>query len=175
MDLYLGIAVVLATLLGPVLAVCVTRMLDEQRRRVARQLEVFRSLMAARRVPLSPDRVKSLNLVEIDFHGVSSVEYAYRDLMQHINTPPPLPANWHERQRSLTTKLLSEMAKILGYDLQQLDVLEGGYWPQGFQDIEAQQQQVRQSLIEVLTGRRPLLISSAAPTPPSPFPPPPQP
>ena len=67
------------------------------------------------------------------------------------------------------------MAKVLGYNIQQLDVLEGGYWPQGFVDIESEQQQVRQVLLEVLSGRRPLTVSPAAPTPPSPFPPPPAP
>jgi hypothetical protein len=175
MDLYLGIAIVFATLAGPVLAVYVTRRGDDKRQRLARQLEVFRSLMAARRIPLSPERVRALNLVEIEFHGVRNVEDTYRDLMRHINAPRPLPANWHERQRSLTTKLLSEMAKVLGYNLQQLDVLEGGYWPQGLTDIEAEQQQVRQSLLEVLSGRRPLVVSPAAPAPPAPFPPPPPP
>jgi hypothetical protein len=175
MDLYLGIAVVLATLLGPVLAICVARRVDDKRRRLARQLDVFRLLMSTRRVPLSADRVRALNLVQIEYHGIQNVEDAYRDLMQLINTLPPLPANWHDRQRGLTTKLLSEMAKVLGYDIQQLDVLEGGYWPQGLVDIEAEQQQVRQVLLEVLSGRRPLLVSPAAPAPPAPFPPPPPP
>jgi hypothetical protein len=41
------------------------------------------------------------------------------------------------------TKLLSEMAKVLGYNLQQLDVLEGGYYPQGFFDIETEEQDSR--------------------------------
>lgn len=175
MDLYLGIAVVLATLLGPVLAVYVTRRIDDKRQRIARQLDIFRLLMSARRVPLSADRVRALNLVEIEFHGNRSVEEAYRDLMRHINTPPPLPVNWQDRQRSLATKLLSEMGRVLGYNIQQLDVLEGGYWPQGFVDIESEQQQVRQVLLEVLSGRRPLLVSPAAPAPPAPFPPPPPP
>lgn len=175
MDLYLGIAVVLATLLGPVLAVYVTREIDATRQRRARQLDVFRLLMSTRRAPLSPDYVRALNMVEIEFHGIHGVEDAFRELMTNINASRPLPANWHERQRSLTTKLLSAMAKELGYNIQQLDVLEGDYWPQGFADIEAEQQQVRQVVLEVFSGRRPLVVSPAAPTPASPFPPPPPP
>ena len=104
MDLYLSLAVVFATLLGPALAVYVTRYLDDKRLRVARQLDIFRLLMSARRVPLPPDRVRALNLVEIEFHGVRNVEDAYRELMRHINVPPPLPPKWHDRQLSLTTK-----------------------------------------------------------------------
>ena len=96
--------------------------------------------------------------------------------MAHINAPKPLPAGWADRQRTLITKLLSEMAKVLGYDLQQLDVLEGGYYPQeGIADIELEQQAARRAVIEVFTGNRPLIISPAAPAPPMPFPPPPPP
>lgn len=175
LDLVLGIAVVVATLTGPVLAVLVTRHVDERRQRRSRQLEIFRSLMGSRRTPLSPDRVKALNMVEIEFYGITEVQKCYQDVMRHINHPHPLPAEWHTRLPSLTTKLLSEMAKVLGYKLQQLDVLEGGYYPQGFVDLETEQQEVRRTLIEVLSGRRPLVVSPAAPAPPTPFPPPPKP
>jgi hypothetical protein len=171
----LGLAVVFATLAGPVLAVLVTRHVDDSRQARERRLDVFRLLMATRRSTLSAERVKALNLVEIEFYGAKPVELAHREVMNHINTPPPLPEGWNDRQRKLLTKLLSEMAKVLGYELQQLDVLDGGYYPQGFLDIELEQQALRRALIEVLSGRRPLIISPAAPTPPSPFPPPPAP
>lgn len=171
----LGLAIVFATLLGPVLAVLVTRHLDNSRRVSERRLDIFRSLMATRRATLSPDRIKALNLVEIEFYGVKPVENAHQDVMAHINAPKPLPAGWGDRQRTLITKLLSEMAKVLGYDLQQLDVLEGGYYPQGIADIELEQQAARRAVIEVFTGNRPLIISPAAPAPPMPFPPPPPP
>ena len=114
-------------------------------------------------------------MVEIEFYGVQSVQDAHREVMAHINAPRPLPAGWNERHRALLTRLLSEMARVLGYKLQQLDVLEGGYYPQGFADIETEQQTVRRALIEVLSGRRPLAVSPAAPAPPAPFPLPPPP
>src|SRR5712691_4454164 len=94
MDMWLGVAVVIATLLsrdsraaqrievpdhvgdsyfgcpsvgqpaesclGPVLAVLVTRQVDGKREQRTRRMEVFRSLMAARRTPISPERVKAL-------------------------------------------------------------------------------------------------------------------
>ena len=67
------------------------------------------------------------------------------------------------------------MAKVLGYDLQQLDVLEGGYYPQGFADIELEQAALRRTLIQVFSGNRSLMVSPALPAPPAPFPPPPAP
>ena len=172
-DLFLGIAVVIATFAGPVFAVLVTRHIDDGRRVKERRLNIFRSLMATRRAPLSAEKATALNMVEIEFYGIQSVQDVHREVMAHINAPRPLPAGWNERHRTLVTRLLSEMATVLGYKLQQLDVLEGGYYPQGFADIKAEQQAVRRALIDVLSGQRPLAVSPAPPAPPALFPPPP--
>lgn len=174
-QIVLGLAIVFATLLGPVLAVYITRFIDDTRRVREHRLDIFRTLMATRRAILAPEKVKALSLLEVEFYGVKPVESAHQEVMKHINKPPPLPADWLDNHRKLLTKLLSEMAKVLGYNLQQLDVLEGGYYPQAFVDIELEQQALRRALIEVLSGNRPLIVSPAAPTPPSPFPPPPRP
>jgi hypothetical protein len=175
LNLALGIAVVFATFAGPVFAVLVTRYIDNQRRYRERRLAIFRSLMATRRTAAAPEKVNALNLVEIEFYGAQSVQTAHQAVMTHINTPAPLPSGWNERHRTLMTRLLSEMAKVLGYNLPQLDVLEGGYYPQGLMDIELEQQTLRRALIETLSGQRPLVVSPAAPAPPAPFPPPPAP
>jgi hypothetical protein len=177
MDFWLGIAVVIATLLGPVSAVFVTRWIDAERDQRNRRMEVFRSLMGARRTPLSPERVRALNMVEIEFHGMKSVEAAYSNLFQHLHTQIT-EANseaWHDRSRKLSTVLLSEIAKVLGYKLQQLDVLDGGYYPQGNADIEVELQSIRRLFIEVLAGKRSIAVSQALASPPAPFPPPPPP
>jgi hypothetical protein len=171
----LGLAIVFATLAGPVFAVLVTRRIDAGRLKRERRLEIFRSLMATRRTYLSPEKARALNLVEIEFYGVRPVERAHQEVMTHINLPLPAAADWNDRHRKFLTKLLSEMAKALGYELQQLDVLEGGYYPQGLADIELEQQALRRALTEILSGNRPLIVSPAAPAPPAPFPPPPPP
>jgi hypothetical protein len=129
--------------------------------------------MATRRTFISPEKAVALNMVEIEFYGIQSVQEVHREVMAHINSPRPLPDNWNDRHRALLTRLLSEIAQVLGYKLQQLDVLEGGYYPQGLADMEVEQQAVRRSIIEVLSGRRPLGVSPAAPVQPAPFPPPP--
>jgi len=174
-DNALGIAVVIATFAGPIAAVFITRKIDRHRAQLERRMEVFRSLMGSRRTPLSMERVKALNMVEIEFYGIKSVAEAYQETMKHINAPQPLPNGWHDQHQKHFTRLLTEIAKVLGYKLQQLDVLEGGYYPQGFVDIEMEQQAIRRAAIEILSGKRPLLVSPAAPAPPSPFPPPPPP
>jgi hypothetical protein len=172
-DVVLGIAVVIATFAGPIFAVLMTRHIDKVRLMRERRENIFRTLMATRRTLISPEKAVALNMVEIEFYGIQSVQEAHREVMAHINAPRPLPDNWGDRHRALLTRLLSEIAQVLGYKLQQLDVLEGGYYPQGLADMEVEQQAVRRALIEVLSGRRPLGVSPAAPAPPAPFPPPP--
>jgi hypothetical protein len=172
-DYVLGLAVVIATFTGPVSAVLVTRHIDKLRLARDRRLAIFRSLMGTRRATVSADRVTALNMVEIEFYGLRPVQDAHREVMAHMNLSRPLPAGWDERLRTLMARLLSEMAKALGYELQQLDVLEGGYYPQAFADLDVEQQALRRAVIEVFSGRRPLGVSPAAPVPPAPFPPPP--
>jgi hypothetical protein len=158
MDLYLGIAVVLATLLGPVLAVMVTRYIDDARAQKARRLEIFRAMMRTRNAALLPDHVNALNLVEIEFHRAPDVMTAYRELMRHINSGTPVDEKWLQRHRSCLTKVLSAMAKNLGYGFEQLEVFEGGYYPTGWGQTEEQQLAMRLGLIELLSGKRTLPV-----------------
>jgi hypothetical protein len=168
-------AVIFATFFGPIFAVAMTMAIDALRQKRTRQLELFRSLMGNRRARLSPEWVRALNLVEIEFYRNRAVMEAYRDLMNHINTRADVdPQGWTDRQRTLFAKLLSEIARSLRYGkMEQLDLREGGYYPQGYADFEVEQQTLRRLLIELLNGNRSLPVHSAPPTAPPNFPPPP--
>ena len=85
MDFWLGIAVVFATLTGPLLAVLVTRTRDQRGQRRSRQMEVFRALMRSRRSSLSLEYVTALNTVEVEFPGVKPVGSAQRELFRHLS------------------------------------------------------------------------------------------
>lgn len=175
MDSVLGIAVVVATFAGPIAAVLVTRYIDKIRDLKHRRFDIFRMLMRTRRALLSPEQVTALNMVEIEFHDVATVIEAFRTLHHHLNDYGA--PNWFETRQKLQTRLLTTMARSLGYNFEQLDVLEGGYTPQGWVSAEQEQQQVRKLLIEVLSGQRALPVSTAPilPVPyPPPLPPPPE-
>jgi hypothetical protein len=127
-------------------------------------------LMRTRRAALSVDHVTALNMVEIDFHDISEVIAAFHALHQHFSvTNDP---QWLENRSRLQTRLLTAMGESLGYKFEQLDVLDGGYTPQGWISTEQEQQQLRQLLLEVLSGRRALPVSPVPFAPPPPFPPP---
>lgn len=116
--------------------------------------------MATRRSWLSPEHISALNQIELDFQKDTEVMTAYRMYMRHLNTPFEPRDNdriAHERQ-SLRTKILSEMAKSLGIRVEQLDIFEGGYVPQGHIDIEREQAAIRRLLSEISDGKRALPI-----------------
>jgi hypothetical protein len=61
-------AIVAATGLGPIFAVALTLWRGGAYVKYQRRLHVFRTLMATRRIPISPDHVNALNLIEVDFY-----------------------------------------------------------------------------------------------------------
>jgi hypothetical protein len=162
-----AVLVILATVLGPVIAVWITRKIDADRAKTARKLDVFRAMMRNRRMHLSPHYVNAFNLIEVEFQGVEPVEQAFKGVFAHMSAQAGQP-DWFDKFRRLTTRLLYAMGKNLGYEMEQLDVLEGGYNPTAFGQLEEEQATFRRLIIEVLQGKRSLPIyQGPGPTPPS--------
>lgn len=143
---------------SPVRAVEVTRKIDEERFQQARRMDVFRTLMRTRRTRLTPEHVGALNLVEIEFHDEKVVIDAWRKYWVHLGRVTPLSENEMEpffRERDgLLTKLLHAIAKSLYFNIEQLDIFEGGYVPQGWMDNERIIKDLQFLLLEVLSGKR---------------------
>jgi hypothetical protein len=89
---------------------------------------------------------------------------AWRAYFESLCTDPKderrLKRAWEERP-ALLTKLLHAIAKALNYKIEQLDILEGGYTPQGFFDDLEAQRQLRTLMAELLSGKRPLVVKPA--------------
>lgn len=94
-------AVVTATLMGPILAVLVTRWVDRLREDHNRKQWIFRTLMATRdtNLPISMEHVQALQMIEVEFRKTKKKEKAVVDAwklyQQHLNTayPPGDPNN----------------------------------------------------------------------------------
>jgi hypothetical protein len=172
---------ILALLVGPILAVLVTRYMDDFRAKRERRMLVFRTLMRTRRMQLSADHVGALNLVEIEFHGEAPIIDAWKDYFSNLSGPaitvttPQAEVEKFLRIRSnLLTKLLHALAKSLKFRMEQLDIFEGGYAPSGWFNDETQVREIRTLTLEVLRGLRalpitPLIVAgSGNPFPPAP-------
>lgn len=165
-----------AIITGPLLGAGFAIWLERRRERRSRRLDIFRTLMRTRRTPMWPEHVGALNLVEIDFYKSPTVINAWKALFRHLGTPHPRHANEElregmpeqelrerdqrygqriaeERQR-LLSKLLHAIGRELGFRIEQLEIFEGGYSPQGWGTIEDEQTVVRRMFAEIALGRR---------------------
>ncbi|MBN1783438.1 MAG: hypothetical protein JW812_00535 [Alphaproteobacteria bacterium] len=151
-----------AVIVGPILAVIITRWLDNRRSKKDMRLQIFRALMRDRRNKLSFDFVAALNLIEVEFYDDKSVISAWKRLYES------LIKRWHNDEEKyqityewdiLTTKLLSEVGKCLGFkNIEQTDIMSGGYAPQGWAERENKQYHINELLINLLENNNSLKV-----------------
>ncbi len=151
-------ALILATILGPVLAVQAQKRIEAARAPRERRVEVFKTLMATRAAGLSPRHVEALNMISLEFPGekFSRVRDAWRTYLDHLSTPLPSgadPSVWAEKRSELLTKLLSAMASVLGYQFDEVDIRKGAYVPQQHVNDEQEQRALRSALLQLLAGK----------------------
>jgi hypothetical protein len=172
-SIYMGIATIVAVLVGPIAAVWVTRHIDESRLKQTRRMDVFRTLMRTRRMRLNPDHVGALNLVEIEFYGENPVIESWKGYWTHFRQSLPVDPNQQQQflrdQEGLLTKLLHAIAKTLQFNIEQLEIFEGGYVPQGWIDDDQSVRIMRALILEILNGRRGLPIVPLTVAPQSPY------
>ena len=178
---WMAIITALAAVAGPLLAVWITRMSDQRKEVAGRRMDIFRTLMRTRKMPIHYEHVGALNLIEIEFVGDAKVIAAWKDYLKNLGEriPADLDHSGHEELRkkreTLLTKLIYEISVVLDFKVEQLEILEGNYIPQGWDDEANEQRIVRQSLINVLGGSRPILFQPHNPAVQNgPYPPAPQ-
>ncbi|MBI5618407.1 MAG: hypothetical protein HY943_19175 [Gammaproteobacteria bacterium] len=161
------ILTITALIAGPVVAVQFTRFLDERKEIRSRKLSVFKTLMATRGYTTTWMHVEALNRIDLEFDPDDKKEKAvlaaWREYLDHLGAPQTNPDDWANRRITLFTELLHKMAAALDYDFDRVQLKNQAYMPKAHGDIEAQQLAVRLAAIEILEGRKPLLV---APVPP---------
>lgn len=163
----IGGCTIVATLLGPILAVQAQKYLEGRRALKEQKSRIFSTLMATRASRLSPDHVQALNMIDLAFNGGSrtrrrsetEVLDAWRDYLDHLTSTIGDAERWNDRQRELFIILLSSMANDLGLRYDRVLLRNGAYIPKGHTDIEEEQYQSRKLLLEVLSGRQPLSMN----------------
>ena len=83
------IAIVFATLLGPILAVQAQSFVERHRARRNRRQNIFYVLMRTRATPLAPDAVNALNSVPLEFYKDRVIIDAYSAFIAHTAPIPP--------------------------------------------------------------------------------------
>lgn len=154
------ILMILATGLSPVIAVQVTRFLDERNEERGRKLRVFKTLMATRAYNVSPIHVEALNTIDLEFSSTRPLEKAVLDVWQqyldHLGNLQMEPGAWNIRRVDLLVELLYSMGKCVGYDFNKTQIKNGTYSPTVHGRIEDEQSRIRSMTLELLEGKRPL-------------------
>lgn len=162
-----GIGTIVATLVGPILAVQVQKYLERVNESKNQKSWIFSTLMATRAARLSADHVRALNMIDLAFNGgrtgrrkptETDVLDTWREYLDHL-TSAVSEANidrWLEKQHELLVVMLSAMATDLNLRYDRVLLRNGAYIPKGHTDLESEQQKLRHLAISVLSGKQPL-------------------
>ena len=160
------ILMVTATAVSPLIAVQVTRYLDDRNEARGRKLQVFKTLMATRAYNIAPIHVEALNRIDLEFSLKKPSEKAVLDVWQqyldHLGDRQMDPTMWAMRRVELLVDLLYAMGKALGYDFNKTQIKNGTYSPSAHGRIESEQERVRALTLELLEGKRvlPLFVTN---------------
>jgi hypothetical protein len=150
------IVMIAAVVVGPLIAVQLTRHLDERREVRNRKLWIYKTLMATRAYTISAQHVEALNRIDLEFSSKNKRERPvlecwgqYLDLLGDRTIPAEV---WSVKRRDL----LFQMGLILGYESDKTKLKNGIYSPEAHGRIEGQQEEIRRGIIDVLQGKRPI-------------------
>lgn len=149
-------AIVLATLIGPILAIQAQRLVDIGREKRQRRVSIFRVLMATRAASLSSAHVEALNAIPIEFYGWwpsnKAVVTAFRDYLDHLGRKEMDVILWREKRQELFFELLWRLARAVGYDFTKLQMQKEVYSPEGHATLEQEQEVIRKGFFRLFSG-----------------------
>ena len=153
------LAIVFATLVGPILAVQAQVALEKRRGVRAARMAIFKRLMATRAQRLSPGYVEAFNAVPVEFTGrggaLKGIRSAWKLQLQHFNSFPAeqhAAAAWESKRADLFVDMLSKMGAYLGYDFEEHELVSDFYHPTGMVTTIADQEKVLHGLARILSG-----------------------
>ncbi|MGO9392138.1 DUF6680 family protein [Rhodoblastus sp.] len=169
-QLFLGLstetwAIAIATFLGPVMAIVITRWRDKVREVRSRKLAIFRTLLATRRQIINAEHVNAINLIEVDYYGVKNVEDSWRIYNAHLSIPtkttPDERRVWDEKRNELLAKLIFAMSQKLGFKMSEIDIKNGGYSPDGWRYRDDRLGEIQEFALKIARGNVRFPITAA--------------
>lgn len=154
------ILMITATAISPLIAVQVTRRLDDRNEARGRKLHVFKTLMATRAYILSPAHVEALNRIDLEFSRRKPKEKVVLEIWQqyldHLSSPQVEGPSWALKRIDLLVDLLYAMGTLLDYDFSKTQIKNGIYAPTAHSQTEEERDRLRRLVLEVLEGNRDL-------------------
>jgi hypothetical protein len=153
------VAVVIATIAGPVLAVQTQKIIERIIERSKRKEFIFRTLMATRAARVSTEHVQALNMIDFEFYGGGDKEKSvreawveYRDHMNLQHTPETFPV-WEAKWDELFVDLLLQMSVCSGFTFSRADIRKSAYSPVAHGNLENDQSIIRTGLVALFSKK----------------------
>ena len=145
---------IIAILVGPVTAVCITLWWQRRKEKRDRQFQLFATLMANRRAALpSYEWANSLNLIDVVFADYPKIVALWHECYLLLQNQEPTQASGHKY-----LELLSEMARTLGFQrLQQTDI-DKYYSPRVHGELLVAQAETQAEWLRVLKNTERFLV-----------------
>lgn len=147
-----------AVFTGPIVAVRLTRFLDNQKEIRERKVHIFKTLMATRAYTVSWAHVEALNRIDLEFDKNNRKERevidAWKEYLDLLNNSNLQIEQWAMKRVDLLVELLHKMAKVLDYDFDKTHIKNSSYQPRAHGEADDQQTALRTSVLELLNGSR---------------------
>lgn len=157
------LAIVAATIIGPLSAVLITLWHQARAQRYERRLNIFRSLMQWRGNWLHPEWVSALNLVPVEFAGRRDIIQSFNAMIDKL-CDKGFAAEGDElreaynRAEAVFVELIQKIARKLRIDLSDLDLRTRLYAPSGWWKEQQLLQAIRSDTALVLKGERAITV-----------------
>ncbi|WP_312368086.1 DUF6680 family protein [Stenotrophomonas sp.] len=171
--------IILATLLGPVLAVQAQKWVERARKTSDLRSWVFTTLMNTRATRMSASHIEALNTITIAFHDggrrwrsqkSQAVLNKWREYLTHLSQPAPDSepsfAAQCARGSEIFTNLLEAIAAERAFDVDRAEITAGAYHPQGFVNGELQRNEAFDRVMQILRGEHGLPVTIQLNQPP---------
>lgn len=160
---------ILAIFAGPIVAVQLTRYLDDRQEVRSRKLKIFKTLMATRSYTVSWAHVEALNRIDLEFSKRKPQERAvleaWKEYFDLLCNKDISPEQWAIKRVDLLVELLHRMAMVLNYDFDKTQIKNSAYSPTAHGNLEAQHAALREGALDLLNGKRaiPIRITDTPP------------
>lgn len=153
---FTDIAIVIATFLGPIIAVRIQKHIERSRETNDRRLAIFRTLMTTRLMNLAPEHVQAINAIPLDFYGkgrkLKCIREHWATYMNHLSRKDMSTELWAKTRGELFVNMLYEMAEYLGYNIPKVELERDFYNPVAYETLENEQALIRKGMVQLLNG-----------------------
>lgn len=162
-----NLAMLIAVLLSPFLAVQAQKAIESFREKRGRKLQVFYDLMFTRATRISWAHVRALNAIDLAFYGSKffgrrwqsrserDVVEAWRAYLAHLTTDVgsgEAAARWGERSHDLFIELLFAISEDLGFHFDKTHLKTSWYSPKAHESKEDEENEIRSRLLSIFRG-----------------------